>query len=74
VTLRRRTSADIGRKTLGLAVVASPVTTTLAQKAIALAALAVVDLAVFAVGGALLAFGALLATLPFTVTVTPRSA
>jgi len=47
---------------------------TMAQKAVALTAPAVVDLAVFAIGGSLLAFGALLATLPVPVTVAARSA
>lgn len=45
---------------------------TLAQKVAALTVVAVLDLAILAVGGVLLAFGALLASIPFTVTVAAQ--
>lgn len=45
---------------------------TLAQKVAALSVIAVLDLAMLAFGGVLLAFGALIASLPFTVTVASQ--
>lgn len=45
---------------------------TLAQKAAALTVVAVLDLAMLAFGGVLLALGAFIASLPFTVTVASQ--